>query len=489
MESRTQRVSQNMGLTIVALGAFFTSLDQTVVVTALPDMMRDLKIPISEIDHSSWIITAYLLGYGVSMPIVGRLGDVFGYCRIYQIALAVFLLGSVMVAVSGSLSLVVGSRLFQSLGGSASIPIGMALAFTLLPVERRALALGIVGGAAEAGSMLGPAYGALVAEVLNWRWIFWLNIPQVLLMMVLLTRMRMDDRPHEASRVDFVGCGILIVGLSIVTVALYMEGFFSLTSFLPHVLILIGISLLILLFRHQSKISYPILPVHLFKSSAVISAMITQVLVGTALIIILVTVPLLANTVMGKNPSIGALWLLRLTIFIPVGAVIGGALFNLINTRVLTVIGLMLVGVGMLYAGTWSVNVRDPELTFTLSVTGLGFGLVIAPLMHVVLDNSPVGYRASSASWIVVLRVVGMTVGLAGLSSWGVGHYQDLTADLTNPVGLSSVSSEHTANLISAYADAGLKLFQHLLIIGGGIALIAIVPSFFIKTVNTDQES
>ena len=293
-----------------------------------------------------------------------------------------------MVAVSGSLSLVVGSRLFQSLGGSASIPIGMALAFTLLPVERRALALGIVGGAAEAGSMLGPAYGALVAEVLNWRWIFWLNIPQVLLMMVLLTRMRMYDRLHETGRVDFVGCGILTVGLSIVTVALYMEGFFSLTSFLPHVLILIGISLLILLLRHQSKISYPILPVHLFKSSAVISAMITQVLVGTALIIILVTVPLLANTVMGKNPSIAALWLLRLTIFIPVGAVIGGALFNLINTRVLTVIGLMLVGVGMLYAGTWSVNVRDPELTFTLSVTGLGFGLVIAPLMHVVLDLS-----------------------------------------------------------------------------------------------------
>ena len=187
MESRYHRVSQNLGLAIVALGAFFTSLDQTVVVTALPDMMRDLKIPISEIDHSSWIITAYLLGYGVSMPIVSRLGDVFGYCRIYQIALAVFLVGSVMVAVSGSLSLVVGSRLFQSLGGSASIPIGMALAFTLLPVERRALALGIVGGAAEAGSMLGPAYGALVEEVLNWRWIFWLNIPHVLLILVLMT--------------------------------------------------------------------------------------------------------------------------------------------------------------------------------------------------------------------------------------------------------------------------------------------------------------
>ena len=88
-----------------------------------------------------------------------------------------------------------------------------------------------------------------------------------------------------------------------------------------------------------------------------------------------------------------------------------------------------------------------------------------------------------------MIMMVGMTVGLAGLSSWGVGHYQDLTADLTNPVGLSSVSSEHTANLISAYADAGLKLFQHLLVIGGGIALIAIVPSLFIKTVNADQKS
>jgi len=268
-----------------------------------------------------------------------------------------------------------------------------------------------------------------------------------------------------------------------------MEEFFSLKSFLPHLMVLIGISLLILLFRHQSKISYPILPVHLFKSSAVIGAMITQVLVGTALIIILVTVPLLANTVMGKNPSIGALWLLRLTIFIPVGAVIGGALFNFMKTRALTVIGLILIGVGMLYAGTWSVNVRDPELTFTLGVIGLGFGLVIAPLMHVVLDNSAVGYRASSASWIVVLRVVGMTVGLAGLSSWGVGHYQDLTADLTNPVGISSVSPEHTANLIHAYVDAGLKLFQHLLIIGGGIALIAIVPSFFIRTMRSARTS
>ena len=482
MKSGNYRASKIIGLMIVALGAFFTSLDQTVVVTALPDMMRDLKIPISDIDQSSWIITAYLLGYTVSMPIVGRLGDVFGYCRIYQIALLIFLVGSVMVAVSGNLGLLIGSRLFQSLGGSAAIPIGMALAFTILPVERRGLALGIVGGAAEAGSMLGPAYGALIAELLNWRWIFWLNIPQVLLLMVLLTRV--NNQPHRTSRVDYIGGGILTVGLSMITVALCMEQFFSLTSFTPYIAILIGITLLIVLFKHQSKVSSPILPVQLFSSSSVISAMVTQILVGAALIIILVTIPLMAHTVMGKDASIGALWLLRLTIFIPLGAITGGALFNVLKVRPLTLIGLIFIGVGMLAASTWPMDVRDPELTMTLAVTGFGFGLVIVPLMHVVLDTCPAEYRASAASWIVVIRVLGMTVGLAGLSTWGVGQYQELTADLANPAVLSPGPPEQTVNIIASYAEAGLKLFHDFLIIGGGMALIALIPSWFIKTLN-----
>ena len=165
-------------LTIAALGVFIAALDQTVVVTALPSVMLDLKIPITELDRVSWIITAYLLGYTVAMPLIGRLGDVYGYVRVYQASLIVFCIGTSLVAVAGNFEWMIGARVIQAIGGGATVPLGMALAVSLVPPEKRALALGVVGGAAEAGSMLGPAYGGAIVELSSWRWIFWLNVPQ-----------------------------------------------------------------------------------------------------------------------------------------------------------------------------------------------------------------------------------------------------------------------------------------------------------------------
>ena len=139
-------------LAITATGAFITALDQTVVVTALPSVMLDLKIPITELDRVSWIITAYLLGYTVAMPLIGRIGDVYGYPRVYQASLIVFCIGTSLVAISQSFEFMIGARVIQAIGGGATVPLGMALATTLVAPEKRALALGVVGGAAEAGS-------------------------------------------------------------------------------------------------------------------------------------------------------------------------------------------------------------------------------------------------------------------------------------------------------------------------------------------------
>ena len=142
-------------LTVVGLGAFITALDQTVVVTALPSVMLDLKIPLVQLDRVSWIITAYLLGYTVAMPVIGRMADVYGYARVYQVSLVVFSVGTSLVALSYSLEWMVVARVIQAVGGGATVPVGMAIGISALPPHRRGLALGIVAGAAEAGSMLG----------------------------------------------------------------------------------------------------------------------------------------------------------------------------------------------------------------------------------------------------------------------------------------------------------------------------------------------
>ena len=120
-------------LTVIGLGTFITALDHTVVVTALPSVMLDLKVPMAELDRVSWVITAYLLGYTVAMPLIGRLGDVYGYPRVYQASLVLFCIGTSLVAVSPNLEWMVGARVVQAVGGGATVPIGMALAVSYVP--------------------------------------------------------------------------------------------------------------------------------------------------------------------------------------------------------------------------------------------------------------------------------------------------------------------------------------------------------------------
>ena len=164
---------------LVCLGVFLAALDQTVVVTVLPQVMLDMKVAPTELDRAAWIVTGYLLGYTMAIPLTARLADVYGHARLFRAALLLFAAGSVLVALSPNLPWLVASRVVQALGGGATIPIGMALVTSNLPVARRALGVGIIGAAAEAGVVLGSLYGGAITALLDWRWVFWLNLPLV----------------------------------------------------------------------------------------------------------------------------------------------------------------------------------------------------------------------------------------------------------------------------------------------------------------------
>ncbi len=466
-------------LTIIGLGTFITALDQTVVVTALPSVMLDLQVPIADLDRAAWVITAYLLGYTVAMPLIGRLGDVYGYPRVYQASLIIFCIGTSLVAVSSSLEWMVGARVIQAIGGGATVPIGMALATTLVPRGQRGLALGIVGASAEAGSMLGPVYGGAIVELLSWRWIFWLNVPQGAVIFMAL--FWLPNRRDTGARVDYMGGVILVGALLLLSLALSRTGLFTFDSPYPFLLAAGAVGLIALLVLVETKAYQPLLAPALFRSWAFLTSNLTQILVGVALIIAMITVPLMANTVMGKSPFTGALWLLRLTGVIPLGAVCGGLLVSRLGPSPLTVVGLVLVALGMFLASGWELGVADPELTVHLLIAGFGFGLVIAPITVHALDAASEDYRGTAASLVVVSRMMGMTLGLAALSAWGVQHFQVLTAGLEFPLPFSGEAAavfetraaEYSANVNAA----GLELFQRFFLTASIISLVAIAPA------------
>ena len=429
-------------LTITGLGAFIAALDQTVVVTVLPSVMLDLKIPITELDRVSWIITAYLLGYTVAMPLLGRLGDVYGYPRVYQASLVVFCIGTSLVALSQSFEFMIGARVIQAIGGGATVPLGMALAVSLVPADKRALALGVVGGAAEAGSMLGPAYGGAIVELSNWRWIFWLNVPQSAIVFVAL--MRLPNRRVAGRKGRLPWGRAADCRPAAVVAGPFPEG--------PVHLAISGA-------LHPSGRRAGAGGGAVGGGAAGVAAVAGRRIPafaglhpsqrgpgagGVSLILAMVTVPLAADTVMQKDPFTGAMWLLRMTGIIPLASVLGGWLCSasmrparspalrwaqrLGEEKTLTVAGLLMVAAGLFLCSRWEIGVDDPELTLQLLLAGGGFGLVIAPVLHRALQSVDEDYRATAASLVTVSRMMGMTLGLAAMSAWGVEHFQVLTS-------------------------------------------------------------
>jgi MFS family permease len=223
----------------------------------------------------------------------------------------------------------------------------------------------------------------------------------------------------------------------------------------------------------------PLLASFLYQSRAFLSSNLAQFLVGVALIISLVSVPLMASTVMEKGAWESALHLVRLTAAIPVGAVVGGYIMRWTGVRAVCITGLAFMGAGLLIMSSWGTVVEEPGLTVPLAVAGLGFGLVIPPISVSALSAAPSHYWGAAASLVTASRMVGMALGLAALSAWGIERFYSLTAHVT----VGATFEETEAPLIAA----GVTVFQNMFTIAGFLSLIAILPALLMRVEDTAE--
>ncbi len=501
---RPPRLSPWVLVGIVAAGTFITALDQTVVITALPAIMADLKIPILRLESVIWVVTVYLLGYTAAMPLLGRLADVHGYRRVYLLSLAVFAVGTALVALAGQwhwlngnlepLHQIVVARVIQAIGGGGAVPVSLAIAAGLVPPAQRGLALGVVAGAAEAGSMLGPAYGGAVIELWGWRAIFWLNVPQAAAVAVALVFL--PERRNPGARMDYMGAVLLTAALVLLCLAIAHEGLFELSSSTPWWLLagcsMCVVALVVVHFRTAQPLLSPVL----LQARAFVLANAVQLLVGVSLIVAMASTVVMANTVMNVphrpvEPFTAALWLLRMTATIPMFAVIGGLLLRRFDARWITVLGLGLIAVGMFRLSGWQIEITEPRLTIDMVLAGSGFGLVVAPLMHRAVSAAPPDYRAVAASMIVVARMLGMTLGIAVLSAWGINQMLAILTETPSALTTPGLDAEARAREFAEYRrflqTASLDLFHAFYRAAGFVAVIAIVPALLMRSGSPEE--
>ena len=466
---RTGTSSPNLIMAVVCLGIFIAALDQTVIYGALPDMMLDIQLPVTRLDQASWIVTGYLLGYTFAMPLMGRVSDIYGHGRIYILALGIFMAGSILVALAANLQWIVGARVIQAIGGGAVVPIAMAIAGDIYSGKNRAVALGVIGAAVEAGGALGPFYGAAVAQYWGWKWLFWINLPLGLII-ILVVVLFLKPSPRTEGKIDYLNGFLLAAGLALFSLGISQQSGPRFWVYLPG---FIAASLLLFaLFGWRSlRESDPLIKLGIFRDGTFSSANITNFLVGGALIIAMVNIPLMSDTIMGASPLEGGLRLLRLTIMLSLGAVAGGFICRRWGYRWPTILGLVLSSAGFFLMSRWTLAIADPQMTIDLAVCGFGFGLVIAPLGTAAMNSVKEEQKGIASSLVVMMRMVGMIIGLSAITAWGMDRFHLMTASMSL-TEIIAAPEKLTQSL--------LVLFSDFFLASAGICLAAIIPAFWV---------
>jgi MFS family permease len=474
--ARSAISSRRIAITAGSLAVLLGALDTYVVVTIMTDIMRDVGIAINKIQQVTPIVTGYLLGYIAAMPLLGRASDRFGRKLLLQASLAGFAVGSVVTAMSNDLTMLVVGRVIQGTASGALLPVTLALAADLWSARNRAAVLGGIGAAQELGSVLGPLYGIAVVWLLNtWRDVFWINVPLAVIAMVMIQfSLPARQKGETPEKVDVVGGVLLAIALGLAVVGLYNpepDGKHVLPSWgLP---ILAGALIAAVAFFVWEKFARTRLiepaGVHFRPFLAALGASLAA---GAALMVTLVNVELFGQGVLGLDKNAAAGLLLRFLIALPIGALLGGWIATKVGDRAVAFVGLLIAAGGYWLISKWPVDlmaarhdlgiVTLPALDTDLAIAGIGLGLVIGPLTSATLRVVPAAQHGIASAAVVVARMIGMLVGIAALSAWGLYRFNQILATLPKPKGgnLLEIGAGLAANTRIAYTMQYGEIFK-----------------------------
>ena len=490
-------------LGLAALGLFLAAMDAYAVVTLLPQMLGDLELPIDRIEAASPIVTGFLGGYVVAMPLLGAYSDARGRLPVYALSCVLLALGSIVTAWSPGLSWLVLGRVLQGLSGGALVPLTLALAADLFPAggdhvgagRRRALALGLVSGVQEAGSVLGPLYGAWLAALLasfgGWRGVFLFNVPLLVLLVGLMWLAA--GRPalggggrrsgllawrggSAMAAVDWRSALLLGLGLGLLVVALYPDDpAHRATNLYAVPFGAAALALLAVFGWRQARRLEPLVDRRLLRSRTFIGANLANLLAGGALMVALVDVPILGRAVFGLDQLQAGNLLVRFLAGVPVGALAGGFLAGRLGRRWTAVLGLLVAGAAYMRMAGWQLlELRDAGLAAGLALfaCGLGFGLVVAPLSSAVLGLTRRNEHGLASSLVVLARTLGMLISLSALTAFGLHRFNQIFAARSCDRIQSPGLTERFTLLERCVRDSLLQEYHEIFLVAAGLCLL-----------------
>ncbi|MFN3641434.1 MAG: MFS transporter [Gemmobacter sp.] len=407
--------SARVGLAAIAATLLLAAMGQTIVSPALPMIAADL----GAVDFVAWIVTAYLLAATVGAPVFGKLGDLYGRRVVLKAGIGVFLAGSLLAGLAGSVWMLVAGRFVQGLGGGGLIVVCMAAAADLLPPRERGRAQAMLGAAFGVATVAGPLLGGLIVQTVGWPYIFFLNLPVGALALVAIARVQRLPVPAGRRVIDFAGAGLLAVILSALVLVASLGGR-ALAWDAPAMLALIaaGGAATLAFGAVERRAADPILPLPLFRNNAFAVVNAGGALSGLAMFGTITFLPLFLQVVKGASPTLSGLFLAPMMAGLILASQWSGRVmartgrYRMMPVAAYIVLAAAMAGLAMLTAATplWVIVVL-----MVLTGIGLGpaMGVGVAAIQNAV-PPSMLGVGTASAN---MFRLIGGAVGTAALGA------------------------------------------------------------------------
>ena len=397
-------------LLAVMLSIGLVAIDATILATAVPAVVDDL----GGFTSFPWLFSIYLLAQAVSVPIYGKLADLFGRKPVMLLGIGLFVLGSLLCGIAWSMPALIVFRLVQGLGAGAVQPMGMTIVGDIYSLAERAKVQGYIASVWATASIIGPTLGGVFSDYLSWRWIFFVNLPLGAAAAWVLWRRFDESVERRRHRIDYLGAGLLAAGGTLLLLGLLEGGVrWDWDSPLGVGIFGAAAALLALFVVVESRAVEPVLPLWIFQRRVLNAAASGSFIVGVLMLGLTSYVPLYAQSVLGHGALVAGLALASMTIGWPIAAATGGRFYLTIGFRATVSMGaaITVVGAGLLTlvdadSGLW-------QLALPCFVMGIGFGYVASPA--VIVAQSSVGWqhRGVATGANMFARSMGSAMGVA----------------------------------------------------------------------------
>ena len=494
------KTSESRVLAVAIIGTFMVILDQTIMNVALPHIMAVFN---ETTDRAQLVVSAYLMATAISTPAAAFLSDRFGMKKVYILSQVVFLVGSILCGLSWDNGSLITFRVIQGLAGGLLNPLAMTFLYMNVPVEERGTAMAIFGIPMMLAPAIGPTLGGYIVDYWNWRMVFYVNVP-VVLIAIGLGLAWIEETPTSKLGFDYKGFFLAAVGFSAILYAFSYAPSWHWDDWRIVTLIVVGCACILAWVLVELKEKKPLLDLHMFRVYGFALGIGLTFVTTIGLYSMIFLLPLFLQNLRGFSALHSGLMVLPSVIGSMISMPVAGRLYDKLGPRVPTVVGLAIAGVTSLWMQNLDVTTPDDLLRWVIFIRGIGVGFAMMPVMTYALSAVGQKMTAQASALLNVVRTIFASLGIAifatMLDTFQKANLSEMVQTITPDsvialrmlsqlqayfmqAGLTLQAAQQAAvTLIYQYLElrAAVTAFQMDYVIAAVVIIIGILPAFLL---------